>query len=83
MRTQKLVVAIAALSSLASLLLAVVPDAEAQRGRRGRGRRSASEESTSADPPASAAIAPALETVGIHWGMNARETFEQFRDITD
>ena len=83
MRTQKLVVAIAALSSIASLFLTMIPDAEAQRGRRGRGRRSASEESTSADPPASAAIAPALEVVGVHWGLTASATFEHFRGRTE
>lgn len=67
-------------SSLISLLAAaLVTDAEAQRGRRGRQRRrGATAAAAPAEAPESAAIAPALEEIGIRWGMTPRESFDHF-----
>jgi hypothetical protein len=82
-RTDRVVAGIALLSCVLSVVSAVVVgDAEAQRGRRGstgsrRGRGSAS---APAAPPQSAGIAPALDRVGVHWGMNPHDTFQHFSD---
>jgi hypothetical protein len=67
-------------SSLISLLAAaLVTDAEAQRGRRGRQRRrGATAAAAPQEAPESAAIAPALEEAGIRWGMTPRESFDHF-----
>ena len=67
-------------SSLVSLFVAaVVPDAEAQRGRRGsQRRRGATAAAAPQEAPESAAIAPALEEAGIRWGMSPRESFDHF-----
>ncbi|GAB4207316.1 MAG: hypothetical protein OHK0013_24840 [Sandaracinaceae bacterium] len=67
-------------SSLVSLLVAaLVPDAEAQRGRRGSSRRrGATAAAAPQEAPESAAIAPALEEAGIRWGMTPREAFDHF-----
>ncbi len=67
-------------SSLLSLLAAaLVPDAEAQRGRRGaQRRRGATAAAAPAEAPESAAIAPALEEAGIRWGISPRESFDHF-----
>lgn len=80
-RTDRLVAVVALLSCIVSVVSAVaVGDAEAQRGRRGsRGSRSSRTSSTApAEAPDSAAIAPALDEIGIHWGMNPHDTFEHF-----
>lgn len=73
---------IALLSCAVSLVSAVAMDAEAQRGRRGRtgSRRSHTTSTAPAEAPDSAAIAPALDEVGVHWGMNPHDTFQHFSD---
>jgi hypothetical protein len=67
-------------SSLISLIVAsMVPDAEAQRGRRGtQRRRGATAAAAPQEAPESAAIAPALEEAGIRWGVSPRESFDLF-----
>jgi uncharacterized membrane protein YgcG len=67
-------------SSLISLFAAaLVPEAEAQRGRRGGARRrGATAAAAPQEAPQSAAIAPALEEAGIRWGMTPRESFDHF-----
>jgi len=79
-RTHRVVAAVALLSCILSVVSAVSLDAEAQRGRRGRaGSRSGRGSATApAEAPDSAAIAPALDEVGIHWGTNPHDTFEHF-----
>lgn len=72
---------LAVTSVLISLVgtLIVSSDAEAQRGRRGgTRRRGAAAAVAPEEAPQSAAIAPALEEAGIHWGMSPRETFTFF-----
>ncbi|MDW8247321.1 MAG: hypothetical protein RMJ84_12180 [Sandaracinaceae bacterium] len=55
-------------------------EGQAQRGRRGSLRRREAVAATRPeDTPRSAAIAPALEEVGIRWGMTPREVFEHFK----
>ncbi|MFO0681762.1 MAG: hypothetical protein U0234_06915 [Sandaracinus sp.] len=81
MRTDRVVAAIALVSCALSIVAVVAANAaEAQRGRRGsRGSRSGRSASTApAEAPESAAIAPALDEIGIHWGMNPHDTFEHF-----
>ncbi len=80
MKATRLVTGIALISCAVSLVsVAVATNAEAQRGRRGSrsGRHATS--TAPAEPPESAAIAPALEEVGVHWGMGPRDTFDHFQ----
>ncbi len=75
------VVVVALLSCAVSVVSAVaVSDVEAQRGRRGRSgsRRGRSSTTAPAEAPDSAAIAPALDEIGLHWGTNPHDTFELF-----
>lgn len=80
-RTDKTVAAIAVLSCIVSLVSALaVGDAEAQRGRRGSAgsRRGHSSTTAPSEAPDSAAIQPAIDETGIHWGENPHDTFEHF-----
>lgn len=79
MRSGWLVTLVVASSIFSLLAAAWVGDAEAQR-RRGRQRRRAAAAAVAApqEAPESAAIAPALEEAGIHWGMSPRESFDHF-----
>lgn len=79
-KSSRLVTLVTVLSCILSVVSAVALDAHAQRGRRGRsGSRSGRTSSTApAEAPDSAAIAPALDEIGIHWGMNPHDTFEHF-----
>ncbi len=81
-RTDRVVAMVALLSCVVSVVSAVAFDAEAQRGRRGRAgsRRSHASATAPAEAPDSAAIAPALDEVGVHWGMNPHDTFQHFSD---
>ena len=81
-RTDRVVVVVALLSCVVSVVSAVSLDAEAQRARRGRsGSRSGRSSATApAEAPDSAAIAPALDEIGIHWGTNPHDTFQHFSD---
>ncbi len=74
-----LVTAVVASSLISLVVAALVPDAEAQRGRRGaQRRRGATAAAAPQEAPDSAAIAPALEEAGIRWGLSPRESFDHF-----
>ena len=80
-RTDRAVAVVALLSCALSIVSALyVGDAEAQRGRRGStgSRRGHGSATAPAVAPDSAAIAPALDEAGVHWGMNPHDTFEHF-----
>ncbi len=73
-------------SSLISLLaVSFAWDASAQRRSPRPSRRRtpahAAAPAAPAEAPQSAAIAPALEEAGIHWGMTPRETFDHFTKV--
>jgi hypothetical protein len=82
MKATRLVTGIALISCAVSMFSVVLAtNVEAQRGRRGsrRGRHASSTATSPAEAPDSSAIAPALEEVGIHWGMGPRDTFDHFQ----
>lgn len=75
-----LLTAVVASSLISLVIVSLVPDAEAQRGRRGAQRRRGAAAAAPApqEAPQSAAIAPALEEAGIRWGTTPRESFDHF-----
>lgn len=81
MRTPKWLFPVIAVSCIVSVVFASLGgDAEAQRGRRRRGRGSATGESSApAEAPQSAEIARVMEQLGVSWGIGARPLFEHFR----
>ncbi|AKF06376.1 hypothetical protein [Sandaracinus amylolyticus] len=76
---RKLLVGLALVSCVASIAasLFVAEDAEAQRGRRGRGSRRGAAAAAPEEAPQSAAIAPALGD--LRWGMTPEETFNHLK----